>query len=130
MNKNLLYINENKIYEELDKYKTTRENFLNRYEQMLYTLPINKIDKSIIEYRNVFDNVELFPDMDEYTNKIWKMEKVLDCRRTLFISKCHMTQIKNKSFDEFIKYVLPYRKYIKPELQRGWGNRKIQYIYR
>ena len=96
---------------------TDRESFLNRYEQMLYTVPKTKISPVIDGYQKLLENEKLFPDMDAYVDKIWSSatkdepNEYIDCRRITFISKCVLKKVINLSFEEFMTYVEPYRKY-------------------
>ncbi|AYV81955.1 MAG: XRN 5'-3' exonuclease, partial [Harvfovirus sp.] len=93
----------------------SREKFLNRYEQMLYIIPLNRISPVIPGYEKLLENRELFPDMEQYVNKIYSeknTEEYIDCRRITFITKCILKKVKNFSEEEFMKIVSPYRKYL------------------
>jgi len=95
-----------------------RKDFLSVTDHMLYTMPKNKIlkIKSNIhdEYdSSLFDDLELFPDIDWYVKKIWKNkpdQQVIDCRRIVFNSKCILNKINNYSFEEFFKRIKKHKK--------------------
>lgn len=98
---------------------TSRSKFLNRYEQLLYTVPKNRIKLVIDGYQPLLNNSSLFPDMDDYVNKIWNIDtsdQYIDCRRITFITKCILKKVKNYSFEEFMNKVRFYRKYLDPLL--------------
>jgi len=93
-------------------YDVDRKNFLNRYEQMLYITPVNKIDLVISGYENLLMDKSLFPDMELYTDKIWNFENGnIDCRRITFITKCDLKKIKNYEFEYFKEKINKYRKF-------------------
>lgn len=112
------YIKTDKVHHFNDKINENlidRNDFLNRYEQLLYTVPKNNMNPIINGYQELLKNKKLFPDMDHYINEIWEGEadNYIDCRHIKFIAKCILKKVMNYSFNEFMSYVKPYRKYLK-----------------
>jgi len=89
-----------------EQYLVERKTFFNRYEQMLYTVPVNKIKPIFDAYKDILSNQSIFPDMDDYVKKILNSEEnYIDCRKITFIIKCSLKKVLDLSFDEFRQYL-------------------------
>lgn len=110
-----------------------RNNFLNRYEQSLYTVPKNRIYPVIEGYEELLGDEHLFPDMDDYVDKIWNTDtpnRYIDCRRVTFITKCILKKVHNYSFKDFMSYVKPFRRFLdKSGLNFGHTTNNIEVLY-
>ena len=117
----------------IDENLTERKNFLNRYEQLLYTVPKNKICPIIKGYEILLKDKELFPDMNDYVEKIWNTNsssQYIDCRRITFITKCILKKVCNYSFKYFMEKVKSYRSFLnKNEFNYDTTNNNIIILY-
>jgi 5'-3' exonuclease len=119
--------------DKIDRNIVSRSNFLNRYEQLLYTVPKNRIHPIIKGYEKLLEDESLFPDMDDYVSKIWNTStssQYIDCRRITFITKCILKRVHNYSFKDFMSIVKPYRRYLaKSDIQFGYTTRNVVVEY-
>ncbi|AYV84104.1 MAG: XRN 5'-3' exonuclease [Hyperionvirus sp.] len=121
------------LMERIGTNMVPRGEFLNRYEQMLYIIPLNRISPIVPGYEKLLENRELFPDMQEYVNKIWSGDSAeyIDCRRITFITKCVLKKVKNFTEQMFMKIVLPYRRFLELDSKVDYSsvkaNRSIGY---
>lgn len=130
------FVKKNKVNIFSDKIKrnlTNRDKFLNRYEQLLYTVPKNRISPIIKGYEKLLENEDLFPDMEKYVDKIWNTDtssEYIDCRRVTFITKCILKKVHNYPFNEFMSFVEPYRHFLnKSGLNFGYVTNIIKRTY-
>jgi 5'-3' exonuclease len=108
----------NSIYRNVtDTNKSTsqfvdRHDFMNKLEQYLYVTPKNKQIDVPKRYKAILSNPTLFPDLDLIAKGIIEEQRgkdLIDCRRTSFLNKCHLTTVKTITYEEFMKEVLPLR---------------------
>jgi len=101
---------------DLSKKISKRENYMNKAEQLIYTVPLKKIlndpylinKKKYIEFAK--NNPEICPDLDSQINQIWENTNInnnfyIDCRRVTFITKCVLEKVKNMSYVDFMKLI-------------------------
>lgn len=61
----------------------------------------------VVIHLNMIDN------NNPYLFVAYITDNCIDCRHIKFIAKCILKKVMNYSFNEFMSYVKPYRKYLK-----------------
>ncbi|AYV76756.1 MAG: XRN 5'-3' exonuclease [Terrestrivirus sp.] len=113
---------------DIDEFNIKRSDFVNSIEQLLYISPSNKLLKDAVvgslpeQYRELIaKNKTMFPDINDQIKKIWEgknPKEYIDCRRITFITKCILEKVKNLSWNEYKKYVVPLRETITDPKQK------------
>lgn len=89
--------------------KINIENYMEPLEHYLYVTPKNKHYNIPDKYVQITsENSEIFPDLDLIINKILENDdttKIIDSKRTTYLSKSNLTGIKFIEFDYFMKII-------------------------
>lgn len=106
---------------DLSKYMVERGEYMNKTEQLIYTMPLKKIlnDPYLLDKKKYKEfakqHPEICPDLDEQINQIWEntggnTNFYIDCRRVTFITKCVLEKVSNMSYINYMKIIKPLRK--------------------
>jgi hypothetical protein len=92
-------------------YYIKNNMFMNKLEQYLYTTPVDKINNVPERYNNILKDETIFPKMKEIVKLMLSdnSKKYLDCRKALYLNKCYIRCIENKSHCEFMKNLISLR---------------------
>lgn len=96
-----------------------REFYMDKIEHYLYVTPKNNAMKIIQNLPNYIklleENSEVFPDLDDIVDAIWKSDSdsrsrlIIDCRGAPYFNKCHLVGVKYVHFDKFMSIMNPMK---------------------
>jgi len=95
-----------------DKNLVDKKDYFTSIEHYLYVTPVNvqgKLPDKYSNYETLRSNATLFPDLEKIADDIWQGKNVIDCSYATYLSKCKLLTVKNLTFKNYIKILLPLR---------------------
>jgi len=87
-----------------------RKDYMTKLEHYMYITPVNKQHNIPERYEIIKENNQIFPKLDIISEEIIEGRgiRLIDCRRTAFLNKCHLS-IDTVSFTDYMNLIKPLR---------------------
>ena len=113
-----------------------REQFMNKLEHYLYVTPVNKHMDLPDEYKIfVENNKDLFPDMNDISEQIWKNtdnSHIIECKRISYVNKCNLLCLQDINFNDFMSKIIVIRNISKSknEVDENYNTTPFEKVYK